>query len=123
MDEGNHSVNHPITLLDTLLGLKRACDAFRADGHEILARHEAAPSRVISLDKTRKQLAGLSLQQDDLFREALRCIENGSHRAAHVMAWAAFMDFLEQKLASDGLAKVRNARPNWAKHATIEDLR
>ncbi len=38
------------------------------------------------------------------------------------MAWAAFMDFLEEKLASDGLLKVRALRPTW-KAASVEELR
>lgn len=109
--------------VDIVLELHDRAERFRLEAHQILATYETSPSRVMSLDKTRSQLAGLSLRQDDLFREALACIESGSHRAAHVMAWAAFMDFFEQKLATDGLAKVRAARPAWAKHATLEDLR
>ena len=55
-------------------------------------------------------------------KQALRCVEQRLFRAAHVMAWAAFMDFLEEKLASDGLAKVRAARPAWKAHS-VEELR
>jgi hypothetical protein len=37
------------------------------------------------------------------------------------MAWAAFMDFLHQKLAEDGLNRLGGARPDWkVKH--VEDL-
>lgn len=32
------------------------------------------------------------------------------------------MDFLEEKLGSDGFARLRAARPNWG-FATVEDLR
>jgi hypothetical protein len=39
------------------------------------------------------------------------------------MGWAAFMDFLEEKLASDGLTKVHLARPAWAKWPTMDDIR
>lgn len=38
------------------------------------------------------------------------------------MAWAGFMDFLEEKLASDGLKKLRLVYPGW-KAATLEELR
>jgi ribosomal protein S18 len=38
------------------------------------------------------------------------------------MAWAAFMDFLELKLSSDGFKKLRVAYPRW-NFKTIEDLR
>lgn len=88
--------------------------AFRAEAHTILARHEAARSRVVILEDTYNRLAKLSLQQDDLLRQALRCSEQGLYRAAHVMAWAAFVDFVFEKLSSDGLVKLRAARPKWA---------
>ena len=67
--------------------------------------------------------AGLSPRQEGLFQESRDCADNGSYRAAHVMAWAAFMDCLEDMLASDGLRKVFAAHPSWAKWATIEELR
>ena len=73
--------------------------AFEEAAHKILGEHESAPSRIVILDKTYSDLQALSIQQDDLFRQALRCIESELFRAAHVMAWAAFMDFLEEKLA------------------------
>jgi len=38
------------------------------------------------------------------------------------MAWAGFMDYLEEKIAVDNFDKLRKARPNWS-IKTIEDLR
>lgn len=96
---------------------------FEADAHRILGKYETSPSRIIELYKTYTQLKGLSIQQDELFRQALRCVENELYRAAHVMAWAGFMDYLEQKLTSDGLKKIHSAYPAWAKYTTILDLR
>jgi len=96
--------------------------AFEQEAHQILSIHEAAPSRVVLLPDTYHELSNLSIRQDELFRQALRCIENGLFRAAHVMAWAGFMDFLEQKLASDGLKAVRRKRPRW-NASTVEELR
>src|SRR5437773_626427 len=96
--------------------LKQKVDAFEEEAVEIFSRYESATQpRVMTLDQTRKLLGGLSLQQDELFQQAIVCVERGVYRAAHVMAWAAFMDFLEHKLASDNLVKVKTARPTWAK--------
>ena len=96
---------------------------FQVEAHQILSRHEAAKSsRVVVLGETYKRLAALNLRQDDLMRQALRCVENGLFRAAHVMGWAAFMDFLEEKFQSDGLVKLRRVRQNW-KGLTIEEMR
>lgn len=95
---------------------------FEKAAHSILGTHEASRSRVVLLEDTYKQLGLLSLKQDELFRQALRCTESQLYRASHVMAWAGFMDFLEEKLSSDGLAKLRIARPNW-KLKSLDDLR
>ncbi len=100
----------------------RKAGVFEHEAHLILSVHESAQSRVVVLEDSYSALAVLSLSQDDLFKQALRCVESGLFRAAHVMAWAAFMDFLEDKLASDNLVKVRAARPAW-KAGTIDDLR
>ncbi len=98
-------------------------DNFRKEAHAILGRYETSRSRVIDLSKTYSQLKGLSIKQDDLFRQALRCVEQELYRAAHVMAWAAFMDFLEEKISNIGFKKFHNLYPNWAKYNTVEDLR
>jgi len=100
----------------------RRAKSMEVDAHRILGVHEASRSRVVLLEDSYRRLRKLSLQQDELLRQALRCTENSLFRAAHVMAWAGFMDFLEEKLSSDGLKKLRAIRPKW-KAATIEELR
>ena len=82
---------------------------------------ESSRSRALTLDASYKALGMLSVKQDDLFRQALRCIEAELYRAAHVMAWAAAIDFLHARLGTD-LAGCRTARPKW-KVANVEDLR
>lgn len=96
--------------------------AFEKEAHAILSQHEASQSRVIKLDESYSKLTALNLRQDDLMRQAFRCLEEGLYRAAHVMAWAAFMDFVEETLSSDGLVKLKALRPAW-KGATMEEMR
>jgi len=91
----------------------RGVAAFRDSGHRILAVHEAAPSRVVVLDDAYRQLSVLSLRQDELIRQGLRCVEHSLFRAAHVMVWAAMMDFIEQRIVLDAFKKLRKIRPNW----------
>jgi hypothetical protein len=105
-----------------LLRIVERVRSFESEAHGIFAQHESSPSRVVVLADTYNQLAGLSLDQDELFRQALRCIENELYRAAHVMAWAGFMDIYEERLNSDGLAAVALARPKWST-SSMEDLR
>ena len=109
-------------MLEDLKKLVERAFFFEKEAHEILSIHETSPSRVILLEDTYRQLSGLSLKQEELIRQALRCIENGIFRAAHVMAWAGFMDFLEEKIGSDGFKKLRQKRTKWS-FKNIEELR
>jgi hypothetical protein len=96
--------------------------AFEKEAHAILATHEASASRVVVLSESYEKLTKLSIKQDELFRQALRCVEHELYRAAHVLAWAGFMDFLEEKLASDGLVKLRAAYASWSA-VSLDELR
>ena len=98
-------------------------DNFKRDAHAIFSKYETSPSRVVDLTKTYQQLIGLSIQQDDLFRQAIRCAEQELYRASHVMAWAAFMHFLEEKIASKGFRALHRAYPSWSSYKSVEDLR
>src|SRR4051812_2341896 len=92
------------------------------DANAVLATHEAASARVVTLEGTYATLSGLSLDQDELFREALRALEAGLYRAAHVLAWAGFNDFLHEYLFAEHLDALKAARPKW-KLDHPEDLR
>jgi len=91
----------------------RRTSSFVTEAHQILAVHETAPSRVILLDDTYKELQSLSLQQDDLLRQALRCVENRLYRASHILAWIALADLIQNVLASDGFRKLNAVRASW----------
>ena len=108
--------------MDTIKSIISRTKAFEKEAHQILSRAESSPSRVITLEDSYKQLTGLSLKQDELFRESLRCTEASLFRAAHVMAWAGFMDFIQEKLSINSLAKLKSVRPSWT-YATMEELR
>jgi len=97
-------------------------NSFVAEAHRILAVHETAPSRAVLLDDTYKELQKLSLEQDELLRQALRCVENKLYRAAHILAWTAFMDLIERTLASDDFNKLKTARPKWNTNS-LDELR
>ncbi|WP_155887733.1 hypothetical protein [Paucidesulfovibrio longus] len=97
--------------------------SFEIEARNILSTHETSPDRVITLTTTRQAIVGLSLRQAQLFRQAVRCVEHRIYKAAHVMAWAAFMDFLEDKLTEDNFRHLHNAFPNWTDWAAVEDLR
>jgi hypothetical protein len=100
-----------------------AARLFESDARRILASEETSKDRLISLSASYKSLGALSLKQDELFRQSLRCIENALYRAAHVLSWAGFIDFFEEKLASDGFRKLHAAYSSWASHISVEELR
>jgi hypothetical protein len=84
------------------------------DAKAILSTHEAASARVVTIEKSYEDLGALSLDQDELFRESLRAVEAGLFRAAHVLAWAGFIDFLHHYLIPEHLEPLQEARPKWS---------
>lgn len=68
---------------------------------------------MITLERSYEKLSGLSLDQDELFRESLRAVESQLFRAAHVLAWAGFIDFLHNILWTKHAKAISDARPNW----------
>jgi hypothetical protein len=93
-----------------------------AEARAILAKHEATPERVVTLEQSYDKLDALSIDQDELFREALRATESGLFRAAHVLAWAGLIDFLHHYLWDNFQAELAVERPKWTVNAA-EDLR
>ncbi|WNZ29951.1 MAG: hypothetical protein IAX21_03590 [Candidatus Bathyarchaeota archaeon] len=96
--------------------------SFLKEAAQILSIHEAAPARVVILDNTYKQLENLSIIQDELLRQSLRCIENNLYRAAHILAWNALIDLVENILASDNFVKLKAVRPRW-QMSNLDELR
>jgi hypothetical protein len=103
-------------------GVLRRVAELEVEAKALLATHEAASSRVVTLEGSYADLTGLSLDQDELFREGLRAVEEGLFRAAHVLAWAGFVDFLHEYLIPDHLTALQGVRPKW-NLAAPEDLR
>ena len=97
--------------------------AFERDAHRILATHEGSKSRTITLEQTYEQLATLTVKQDRLLKQSLECIEYGLYRAAYVLAWAALMDFLEEKLAKDNFVGLKKVREKWKGVHSLDNLR
>jgi hypothetical protein len=100
----------------------RRVAGLEAEAKAILSTHEASSSRLVTLEGSYADLSGLSLAQDELFRESLRAVETGLYRAVHVLAWAGFVDFLHEMLANDHQAPLSAARPKW-RITGPEDLR
>ncbi len=94
---------------------------FRKRIDKILSKHESSSSRIISLKDSFNRVNRLTLRQEDLFNESIRCIERELYRSAHVSAWAAFIDFVADKLGEDGYIKI-NSIKNW-KLNNADDLR
>lgn len=95
---------------------------FEKEAHSILQTQESSKSRIVGLDQSYQKLTNLNLKQEDLFKQAFTCLEKECYRAAHVMAWAAFMDFIENKLCEDKCVKINRIRQKW-NIKTVDDLR
>jgi len=106
-------------LLDESL---RRIAELEVEARTILGTHESTPERVITLEQSYGALTELSISQDELFREALRAVEFGLFRAAHVLAWAGFIDFLHNYLWDGYEAELGQERAKWNVQSA-EDLR
>ena len=95
---------------------------FEAEARQALAKHEATPERVVTLEQSYEELGAISIDQDELFREALRAVESSLFRAAHVLAWAGFIDFLHNYLWDNFQPELAAERPKW-NIANAEDFR
>jgi hypothetical protein len=87
---------------------------FHSEAVGILSAIESATVRRFSLDNSYQQLKSLNLQEDELFRQSLRCVELQVYRAAHVMAWCGFFDCILRLFESDGFRLLKSVRSNWA---------
>ncbi len=99
----------------------RALD-FEAAGHKLLGTHEGAVSRIVDARKSLDRVSALSVKQEDMLKQAVRCVEVEVFRAAHVLAFAAFIDYLHELAARDAFAALNAARPKWGV-TSVEDLR
>jgi len=91
--------------MDILENMVKNLLKYESEVHKLLSTYESAgKSRIIRL-----------------FREALRCVENGLFRAAHVLAWAGFIDFLHSILALH-IPQIKNKKEKW-KISKKEDFR
>lgn len=86
---------------------------FEVEAHQLFGAIESSKSRTVTLDQSYETLNGLSIRQDEIFRQSLRCVENDLFRAAHVMAWAGIADCLQTLVSSDNFAALNLARPKW----------
>ena len=91
----------------------KEAEKFRKEANALLSKHETSVTRVLDMQKTLKQIASLNLKQQYLLDEAVDCIQHESFRAAHVIAWAAMADYLEEWLIEDKKGNLVQHRPNW----------
>jgi hypothetical protein len=109
-------------LEDELQHFWKQLNEFKKSADALLASHEASKSRTITIEETYETLHKLSIKQDELIKQSLRCIENALYRAAHVLCWAALMDYVEEELGKDSFRTLNSVRPVW-KVKSLEDLR
>lgn len=97
--------------------------SFEKEAKRILAKHESSFHRIITIEDTYRRLSALNLKQDDLLRQSLRCVEMTVFRGAHVLAWAAMADYIEEWFELDAFQRLKATRPNWKNINAVEDLR
>ncbi|WP_157087957.1 hypothetical protein [Bradyrhizobium jicamae] len=101
--------------------VKRAVK-FEQAAHKLLSMHEGAASRVVDARQSLARVTALSIKQEDMVKQAVRCIEVEVFRAAHVLAFAAFIDYLHELAGRDDFVALNAARDKW-NIASVEDIR
>jgi hypothetical protein len=94
-------------------GIVKEAREFERDAIDLLARHESAPARTFNLQRTLEELKGLSLKQEKLLEDSVKCIRMGIFRGAYVLSWAAMADYLEGWLAEDKQGNLSSKYPSW----------
>jgi len=95
---------------------------FQTAAHKLLGAHAGAISRIIDARKSLARVSALSVKQGDMLKQSVRCIEVEVFRAAHVLAFAAFVDYLHEMAARDKFVALNAARPKL-KVTNVDDLR
>jgi len=95
---------------------------FEKEAKRILSKHESSEHRTITIEDTFRKLNDLSILQDDLIRQSLRCVEVGVFRGAHVLCWAAMADYIQEWLSLDGFQKLSQVKSNWRYVSSKEEL-
>jgi len=92
--------------------------AFKSEAHKLFGTIETSKSRIHTLDESYRLIGEISVEQDDQFRQAIRCCEHGLYRASHVVAFTGLIDWLQKYCERDAFATIRAALPRH----TINDL-
>lgn len=94
---------------------------FNSEAIALLSNREDSSVRRFSLNVSYDKLKSLNIKEDELFRQALRCVESEVFRAAHIMAWCGFFNCIIRLLESDNFVTLKATRPKWV-FSTVEEL-
>lgn len=92
------------------------------DAHEILAKHETSPSRIVLLEDLVKLLSGTPVDVQDYFKESVTCLEQELFRAAIVMSWAGHFHVYSEVLFTNHETDIKSLRPKW-KFSDVNELK
>lgn len=81
--------------------------------HEILAKHETSPSRVVLLEDLVQLLSGTPVDVQDYFKESVRCLEQELFRAAIVMSWAGHFHVYSESVFTKHETDIKTLRSKW----------
>ena len=108
--------------MNSIRDILEAAEKFRIESEKILGFSESSVHRVVGLSQSYSKLDKITTRQSDMLRQALRCIEVGVFRGAHVLAWASIADYLQRRAAQDGFCSLNAKYPKW-NITSLESLR
>jgi hypothetical protein len=101
-----------------LPGFVRRVEQLETQLLKLLDAHEEVRARMAIVQSLQRQLEELNLERNILLRDSLLAVEAGLFRAAHILAWGGFIDFLCEQFSIDS---VMHEYPKWQVES-IDDL-
>jgi len=108
----------------TIEKIRTRVKSFEEEAHVILGKGETATvSRVYNLNESYKRLDHISIKQDDIFRQSLRCIESEVYRASIVLCFSGLIEYFQEYCSLDSFDAINSARPKWKDIKSLDQLR
>jgi len=97
------------------------CESARDAANDVLSIHESSPARVVELKQSFAKLAGLPVDVEKYYQEALEALQVKCFRAAMVFGWAGFVYTVAAKLVQGYQPELKIHYSKW-NYSTVENL-
>ncbi len=105
-----------------LINTIKKLNSFQIENNTTYNEGSSDNTRITTIEKAIKNIESLSILQEELFIQSIHCIKYDLFRVAHVSAWTAFIDFLENSINDKKLEHVFELHDKWRKYKSKDVL-